>query len=142
MKRLVTASLMALAASVFVADTASAQQAFGFPFVGNWPYAPFARFGGTVQSPPYFALNPPVYYGSRHARPYGISPFPAPPVVNAPANYTGQPAPQFYRPPAETPAPACNPYISGKRTHEPKPIKLGQIRTNPFVKTEDKLAKN
>lgn len=146
MKRLVVASLMALAASVLVSDTASAQQGFGYSGIPFYP-AYGARFVTVPQTPPYFAANPPVYYGSRYARPYGISPFPAPPVVNAPAGYTGQPAAQFYRPPAEVTAPVCNPYITGKRTASPKPstpklVTLGKIQTNPFVQPSERLAKN
>ena len=141
MKRLVVACFVALAASVLVSDTASAQQGLGFfsPYGFGVPYA---RFTGAVQTPPYFATNPPVYYGSRYARPYGISPFAAPPVVNAPAGYTGQPAAQFYRPPTQ-PTPMCNPYIS--RASAPaspsKKTTVGKVRTNPFVEPSERLAK-
>ena len=149
MKRLVVASLVALAASVFVSDTASAQYPFGY---GGGPFFPGygARFVTVPQTPPYFAANPPVYYSTRHARPYGISPFPAPPVVNAPAGYTGRPAARFYRPPAQ--APCCNPYVTSKKTEtsetetaktwKPKPVKLGKVQRNPFAEPIERLAKN
>ena len=73
----------ALAAVAFGgADQASAQQPFGYPFVPFGFYQPYgARIGASLPTPPYFALNPPVYYGARHARPYGMSPFASPPVV-------------------------------------------------------------
>ena len=145
MKRLVIATLMLVAASVSVSETASAQAPWGVPFS---PYAfgvPFAYFGGSVQTPPYFATNPPVYYGSRYARPYGISPFPAPPVVNAPADYIGRPAAQFYRSPVQTAAPMCNPFICGKASADVDveavaEQKLGEIQYNPFVESSDRLA--
>ena len=42
---------------------------------------------GRLPLPPYFALHPPVYYGTRYARPYGVSPFAAPPQVQVPSDY-------------------------------------------------------
>lgn len=146
MKRLVIASLMALSASIFVSDTASAYDGFGFPYSMFGFGGPVARFGGIAQTPPYFATNPPVYYGSRYARPYGISPYAAPPVVNAPAGYEGGPAARFYYPPTPPAAPLCNPYICGQKSDTsqsstPKLAAVGEIRTNPFVDSTEHLAK-
>jgi len=145
MKRLVIASLMAIAASVSVTETASAQAPWGAPFS---PYAfglPFAYFGGAIQTPPYFATNPPVYYGSRYARPYGISPYPAPPVVNAPADYMGRPDVQFYRSPTQTAPPMYNPFICGKASAGPKAEalaeqRIGEVQFNPFVDSDARIA--
>jgi hypothetical protein len=39
---------------------------YGYYNYGIQPYVP---------APPYFALHPPVYYGTRYTRPYGDSPF-------------------------------------------------------------------
>ncbi len=39
-------------------------------------------------TPPYFALHPPVYYGDRYYRPYGVSPFATWPQVQANPNYS------------------------------------------------------
>lgn len=59
-------------------------------------YGGQGAFGGTgVQSfaptPPYFALHPPVYYGQRYTRPYGVSPFAAWPQLQSNASYAPQP---------------------------------------------------
>lgn len=40
--------------------------------------------------PPYFALHPPVYYGKRYARPYGVSPYAAWPQLQPAAGYAPQ----------------------------------------------------
>tara|TARA_R110002049_G_scaffold72490_2_gene187066 strand:- start:60098 stop:60550 length:453 start_codon:yes stop_codon:yes gene_type:complete len=150
MKRLVVASFVALAAAIFVSDTASAQYGFGYPLPGYGVGLPYARIGGSTRTPPYFAVHPPVYYGARHARPYGISPFPAPSVVNAPDGYNGEPAARFYYPP-KAPiaplAPMCNPYIIGKldaapKAKPPQDFVVGKVKSNPFVEPTDRLAKN
>jgi hypothetical protein len=41
-------------------------------------------------TPPYFALHPPVYYGQRYSRPYGVSPFAAWPQLQPNAAYAPQ----------------------------------------------------
>ena len=163
MKRLVVASVMALAASVLVSDTASAHNAFGYP-MGGYGFGvnfggPFAQIGGAVRTPPYFAVNPPVYYGTRYARPYGMSPFPALPGLSATESYRVRPAANFYYPPTPPVAPAapcCNPYVTSSpcptdqceasekkepvASTSPKPFTLGKVRTNPFVVSTDRLA--
>ncbi len=48
------------------------------------------RMHSYVPSPPYFALHPPVYYGERYTRPYGLSPFAAWPQLQPTAGYYGQ----------------------------------------------------
>lgn len=50
-----------------------------------------ARLQAYVPAPPYFALHPPVYYGERYTRPYGVSPFAAWPQLQANAAYAPQP---------------------------------------------------
>lgn len=50
-----------------------------------------ARMQTYVPAPPYFALHPPVYYGQRFTRPYGVSPFAAWPQLQATAAYAPQP---------------------------------------------------
>lgn len=147
MKRLVVASLMAVAASFLASDTASAQVGSAFSYSPCGFGVPFAQFYGAVQTPPYFATHPPVYYGTRYSRPYGISPYAAPPVVNVPTGYEAGPAARFYYPPAEISTATCNPYIIGKRSESPKPSTpklavVGEIRYNPFVESSDRLAKN
>ena len=149
MKRLVTAALLALTAAVFTSDTASAQQPYNnlgfFPYGFYQPYG--ARYGTTLRTPPYFATNPPVYYGARHSRPYGISPFASPPVVAPGADYKSRLRIQFEQPRIETPGPAprmyCNPCVSQSSAVGDQP-KMGLVRENPFVndgEASDKLAK-
>ncbi len=41
-------------------------------------------------TPPYFALHPPVYYGQRYTRPYGVSPFAAWPQLQGNPAYAPQ----------------------------------------------------
>lgn len=142
MKRLVLATLFALAAVVMTADTASAQQGNNFGFLPFGFYQPYgARYGTTVRTPPYFATNPPVYYGARHSRPYGISPFASPPVVSAGANYNSRLRTQFEQPRIPTPAPLCNPCVSYSKSVM-KTAKIGAVQLNPFVDEADKIAKN
>ncbi|MCA9192597.1 MAG: hypothetical protein KDB03_12570 [Planctomycetales bacterium] len=43
-------------------------------------------------TPPYFALHPPVYYGARYTRPYGVSPYAAWPQLQANPSYAPRPA--------------------------------------------------
>ncbi len=43
-------------------------------------------------APPYFALHPPVYYGQRYTRPYGVSPFASGPMLQSNPGYAPRPA--------------------------------------------------
>jgi len=98
-----------------VAATSPAQAFNGNGNLGFMPfgfYQPYGiRYSTSVRTPPYFSLNPPVYYGSRYARPYGISPFASPPVVGAPDSYVAQPAARFVAPTPVLSEPVCNPYV-------------------------------
>lgn len=142
MKRLAAAIVMALIVSVCATDTdAQAQQSFfgGFqPFGFYQPYG--ARFGATLRQPPYFALNPPVYYGSRFARPYGVSPFASPPVVTASPSYQGRLRTGFQQ------TPIANPYVSNSRTVTPTAnlVQKGDVKFNPYAteERENRLVQN
>ncbi|OYP38489.1 hypothetical protein [Rhodopirellula sp. MGV] len=138
MKRIALA-FAALAIAFSSVESASAASPFGYPFVPFGFYQPYgAQYGSSMPTPPYFALNPPVYYGARHARPYGMSPFASPPMVTAGNDYRGRLRSEFvysdYEKPVDT---SCNPCIS-----HAKPVPqatLGAIKNNPFV-TETKIA--
>ncbi len=52
----------------------------------GWPYSVY-----TLDTIPYFALHPPVYYSRPVARPYGYSPFAYPPGVMTPEGQPAQP---------------------------------------------------
>lgn len=53
------------------------------PGMGGNGYFPFRGFGPSprVDEPPYFAKFPPVYYSDIVRRPYGVSPYAAPPGI-------------------------------------------------------------
>jgi hypothetical protein len=100
-----------------LASAMTAGQADAFHGPGNLGFMPFGfyqpygvRYSNAVRTPPHFAINPPVYYGSRYARPYGESPFASPPLLSAPSSYQVQPAAQFVRPPAMIGREVCNPF--------------------------------
>ncbi len=157
MKRLAVASLIALAVAVFASDTARAGHpaGIGYPFYPFGFYQPYgARIGSSLPTPPYFSMNPPVYYGARYARPYGMSPFASPPVVTAPGGYEGRLQHQFQAPPTKLFPPRCNPYLCkssestnpyvDKSTVVAPVAKVGAVRENPFFQPPEpeKLAKN
>lgn len=142
MKRLLVASLLALAAAAMTSDTASAQYPNSLGFLPYGFYQPYgATYGTSIRTPPYFATNPPVYYGARHSRPYGISPFASPPVVGAGAGYESRLRTQFLQPQIPTPEPQYNPCLSHSCSLPTAPIR-GEVRLNPFVETSTQLAQN
>ncbi|MEM1068444.1 MAG: hypothetical protein AAGG48_18665 [Planctomycetota bacterium] len=147
MKKFLLAAAMLLAAAT-TSNTASAQFPDNLGFFPYGFYQPYgARYGSSIRTPPYFATNPPVYYGARYARPYGMSPFASPPLVSASEGYRGRLRMQFEQPRVPTPAPLCNPYITPpmeapqiEEVEAPAPT-LGAVRFNPFVEQGDRIAK-
>lgn len=151
MKPLFFSLCMAGLCGLFCTTTASAfgpsgfagQGNFGYPFVPFGFYQPYgATYGSSLRTPPYFATNPPVYYGARYARPYGLSPFAAPPMMDAPADYRGRLASEFVRPPVNNPyiiESCANGCVNTSRTEKGSDVvtrpqlKIGEIKTNPFV---------
>lgn len=147
MKKFAFALLAAASVVVTTADTASARHPFAsgnapsgfFPFGFYQPYG--AQFTSRIPTPPYFSVVPPVYYGGRYARPYGMSPFAAPPMAERPAGYRGRLRSQFEDGPHATPEPISNPYIC-KSSAPPTPVTKGEVRFNPFVDdASERLAK-
>ncbi len=141
MKKLALALLFAFTVIGLEAPSASAQ-GFGYAFQPFGFYQPYGvEYSTSIPAPPYFALNPPVYYGTRYARPYGISPFAAPPTTGAPSDYRAHPAAQIYTPPQEV-QPSCNPYVCKAPASAAKPkLTQGEVRFNPFVDESDRIAK-
>lgn len=147
---------LVLFGALFSANEAQAQQAGiqGFqPFGFYQPYG--IRYRSSVATPPYFSVNPPVYYGTRHYRPYGISPFATPPQVTAPPNYHGQPGSSGLRS-RHYAGPVGNPFIcrsetpsadapsvtkTAKVSRQTRAIEPGKVQTNPFVEPEAYLAR-
>ncbi len=146
MKRLLVVAFLALAAIAMTSPQASAQ------YPGNLGYLPFgfyqpygAHYGTSLKTPPYFATNPPVYYGARHARPYGISPFASPPMVQPSEGYRSRLRSQFSVPPTGLSEPICNPCVSHSKTVQKSSVTVavkGPIRANPFVDEVEHIAQN
>lgn len=145
MRKLILA--LAMAAVALTAPT-EAQAYHGGGNLGFIPfgyYQPYGvRYATAVRTPPYFALNPPVYYGSRYHRPYGISPFASPPQVAAPADYQAQRGLQQAPLPARLGEVLCNPFVAQTETAAASsddvatapaapPSLLGPVRTNPYA---------
>ncbi len=118
------------------------QGAMGYPFVPFGLYQPYgAHYGNSLRTPPYFALNPPVYYGARYSRPYGLSPFAAPPMMDAPADYRGRQATTFVRPPLNNPyiTESCGNCVGDQAKPSDQPnltasaTSVGLVQLNPFA---------
>ncbi|MEM0926262.1 MAG: hypothetical protein AAGJ83_09530 [Planctomycetota bacterium] len=153
MKRLALAIAVAVSA-MMAADNASANHPSGYPFFPFGFYQPYgAQYTSSIRTPPYFATNPPVYYGARHARPYGMSPFAAPPMVSAGDDYRGRLRSNFHLPaseyelpvPAPLTAPAavpCHPTCDSRTVPVTKiAAKTGKVQINPFA-AQARVAKN
>jgi hypothetical protein len=143
MTRLLVVFVFVFVATAFRPDAASAQNPgmYGFmPFGFYQPYG--ARYQTSIRTPPYFSTNPPVYYGARHARPYGLSPFASPPQVSAGKSYNGRLRTQFSQPQVPTPQPLGNPCVSQSKTMKSSKSKTGVVRYNPYVKIDDQLVRN
>jgi hypothetical protein len=149
MKRLLIALLFVFVAGLITSDTASAQNRGPYGFMPFGFYQPYgATYSTSIRTPPYFSTNPPVYYGARHARPYGISPFASPPLVHSGENYKSRLRTQFSQPRVPTPesvplpptqAPQAqaqfNPCVSHSSVIKPANADpQGGVRFIPFVK--------
>ena len=79
----------------------------------GWSYAggQTAAVRVSQQRIPYFALNPPVYYGERIARPYGYSPIAVPPAL-LPAEFRPIPKADFKE--------ISNPFFEENPSSEPR----------------------
>ncbi len=136
MKKVAIAALIAVTAAFSCTSEASAQDFGRYGGFGFGQYQPYGiRYSTSVRTPPYFAVNPPVYYGARHTRPYGISPFAALPEVKASSGYMATPATRNHAP-AVQPS-GCNPYVCGKSASVNHQV--GKIRFNPFAHEGDQL---
>lgn len=70
-------ALAMLLTSGTLAPAAACGQGLWGGYPGFWTY-PYGGYGyqGNYQTPPYFAIHPPVYLGQRQGMPYGTSPLP------------------------------------------------------------------
>lgn len=143
MKRFLVVAFLALAAISVTSESASAQYPANLGFLPFGFYQPYgAHYGTSLRTPPYFATNPPVYYGARHARPYGISPFASPPMVQAGEGYRSRLRSKFSVPPVRSSEILCNPCVSHSKTVGKSSLQvaaIGPIRTNPYVEPVDQV---
>jgi hypothetical protein len=131
MKTVLKFSLFAVLMLVgLLSDVSSAKaQCGGSPYFSQWNYRAYS-----MDSVPYFALHPPVYYSYPVPRTYGYSPFAYP---------FGSPTPEIA--PVTANQEIINPYVP----QEPKPKKsqpvgqrtaavVPQVIFNPFVAPEER----
>lgn len=149
MIRRILPPVVALLATLTTIHSAHASNGFqsGFqnlPYFSGF-YQPYGiQYSTSVRTPPYFAVNPPVYYGARHSRPYGISPFASLPQVEAGRGYHSHLRPDFVAPPAPVCGnPFCHPVESIPAPIEieeieavEEPLAAGPLRMNPFAVTK------
>lgn len=130
----ITASMFLLFATLAMPTSANDWPPFGF--FGNYqPYGLQSR--SSVATPPYFSVHPPVYYGSRHTRPYGMSPFAMYPQVAAPNTYQGRLDSDFVTPTRTNPYCETLPAPSNIMSAGKKQRTNGLVRNNPFVEKSD-----
>lgn len=146
MNRILAVCCLAFAASAVMTDRAAAQGPMSYSFLPFGFYQPYgAYYSNSIRTPPYFTTNPPVYYGARHARPYGLSPFASPPLVRAGEDYESRLRIQFLQPQIPTPGPysepICNPCVSHSLSAN-MPAKVGKVQSNPFVEPTEMVAQN
>lgn len=102
---------------VAAATSAQAQwggnQGYGYGVPGIPLIAP-----AFTPAPPYFALHPPVYYGQRYTRPYGVSPFASRPMLQAAPGY----APRRAAVITQQPLVVMNPHFQAVRTIEGREV--------------------
>ncbi len=115
----------------------------GYGGVYGYGYAGLVGPQAYIPAPPYFAMHPPVYYGARYTRPYGMSPFASAPMLQPNPGYTGQRAPRLVPPPMILANPHCQ--IGGtadinavaestdKKTAETMVAPAPLVIDNPFV---------
>ncbi len=147
-RNFVAAIAFVAVSSLTLAEThAHGQGLGGMGFLPYGFYQPYgAQYGTSLRTPPYFATNPPVYYGARHTRPYGVSPFAAPPMVSAGSSYRSHRRSDFIAPRTFTNPPTirlqegCGSCLSDP-SQDGSSIKLGQVQTNPFFIAKERIAK-
>ncbi len=125
MKRMLILAVAAVA-MVFTTSTDASAQSYnnGYAFGTGVGQAFRGGFGGSrFAAPPYFAQHPPVYYSGIVRRPYGISPYAAPPGI----------APVELSVPVETAQPLTvrNPFVNQARpvsSPQSKPVQKKKVK--------------
>lgn len=142
MLRRILLPTLAVAAAFLVGSNCSANDGFAYSAFGLGIYQPYGiRYSTSVRTPPYFAVNPPVYYGQRHYRPYGASPFASLPLVQAGNGYRTRAAGESASPSLSVPHPSAahlNPFCKTENAESigPKVVSVEQVeRRDAIVKT-------
>jgi hypothetical protein len=110
---------------------------YRFPNQGSIACQGFPNFftGNRIEEPPYFAKFPPVYYSHIVRRPYGVSPYAAPPGI--------EPVEMRFQPPVVAQR-VVNPYYQPAKTttetvietEVPAPMTLNANESEPVVESE------
>lgn len=139
--KLVRLLLPCLLLIALCAPSAKAQNGLAMAYLYGYGYGGFNGYsvGAYNHSLPYFSLHPPVYYGKRYARPYGVSPFAAWPQLSANKSYAPVEAANLVSPYSTG---CCgtvieNPYmpaesVPGKAVEEDAEV-VQKIRNQPLV---------
>ena len=153
--RTIFAAVLTIAIFLGNSKEVSAEQVAVPGFLPYGFYQPYGvAYGNSVRTPPYFSTNPPVYYGGRYARPYGLSPFAAPPLLQPAANYRGKVSanatrvklPESASQRAAISERAISVRLSDYRNRVANAEKgsghvLGPVRSNPFASPKKVLVK-
>ena len=130
-----------------VSNSASAQDVWGMGWGGWGGYWNQPIYGGVgsvygsgyLPVPPYFAVHPPVYYGSRVYRSYGDSPYAYPPSRPAAAAYA--PVTEAAARPSMIMNPYCDSVIVSPSVDQGAKAKpAARMIYNPYVLKTEGLA--
>ena len=148
--RILTAFFLLTSCMIFSSTQLHADQPAWSGFLPYGFYQPYgAGYSSSIRTPPYFATNPPVYYGQRFSRPYGLSPFAAPPQLRSSSPYRGQRAnagvevqkPRSASAGASLGAPGGEIRRESLIVSDHRVKQVGAVRLNPFV-TDKNLVKH
>jgi len=129
--------LSALFASTLFAGAGRSVQAYepGISFAFGYSLGQANQFRNRLPAPPYFSVYPPVYYGERHERPYGESPYASWPLLQSSSDYSARPkqSPVQFVNPHVNPATPC--VSCGQPTANVEPVEQGKMVMieNPYV---------
>lgn len=135
---LLTAFVFAIGSQCFFsAGTAHSQVVgFGYGYGVGVPGSPLVLPAFTPP-PPYFALHPPVYYGKRYTRPYGVSPFASRSMLQPNPSYMPKAAARHTFYPAVV---IQNPYVVPTATRDRKDITQAEPQPSSDVPTATQTA--
>lgn len=140
--RILTALFLLMSCMIFSSTQLYADQPAWSGFLPYGFYQPYgAGYSSSIRTPPYFATNPPVYYGQRFSRPYGLTPFAAPPQLRSTSPYRGQRAnsgvevqkPRSASAGASLSAPGGESRGESLVVSDHREEQVGAVRLNPFV---------